>query len=475
MSFRQLNMIKHFSIVLAIDAKGGIGHFDGLKYTIPFKSSTDLKHFKNTTCSTEIPNKTNVIIMGRKTYDSLQKELPNRINVVLSRNKDVSSYNNFEDTYEHFKKDPSIEKIFVIGGAELINSCLDHPELEYIYLSEFDKDYDCNIFCDNIKKYCDKIVWQTKCDDVTISKYTVKKHPEYQYINLIDDIIKNGVKRNTRNSNTYTVFGRSIEYNFEDGFPILTTKRVALRLVFEELMFFLRGQTDSKILASKKVHIWDSNTTREFLDKIGLCDYEVGTMGPMYGFNWTHFGEKYIDSKTKYTGGVNQLEYAMNTIKNDPYSRRIIMTTYDPYSVKKCVLYPCHGIVVQFFCRDENNKRYLDCIMYQRSCDTICGLPFNISSYGLLMSMICHCINNDKTYAGLRLVEGKLKIYIGDTHIYDEETHINAYNEHMTRRPKKLPRLNIKKQTDDITSFEWDDIELVDYDAHPSIKVNMIA
>jgi thymidylate synthase len=401
---------------------------------------------------------------------------------------DAMVFNDFNVAHEFLSNNDNIESIFVIGGKEIIESCLNSPCLKYLYITDIEGDFDSTVSIDNLTKYLDNVVWTTKISrmdelthkivDVTFSKFeNTYIHPEYQYIDILKKIKKTGDYRKTRNAYTWSVFGESITYDMDKyGFPIITTKRVPLRFVFEELKFFLKGLTDANVLAEKGVGIWLPNTTREFLDNMGLHDYKQGTMGPMYGFNWLHFGAEYKDAETNYTGtGVNQLQYVLDTIKKDPFSRRIMMTTFNPATVKKSVLWPCHGIIVQFACKDEHGKRLLHCNMYQRSCDMICGVPFNISSYGLLVYIICKMINSDPEYDGIPLTPGTLKMYLGDAHIYDEPTHVAAISEHLKRVPTVLPTLTFKKEFTNINDLEWEDIELINYKPHPTLKANMVA
>ena len=493
--------MKYFDIIIAKDINNGIGIRDEEtnEYKMGWKINNDMKHFKNITTHTDDPLKKNAIIMGRITWDTIPNEnkpLIDRINIILTKDTtkistdNILFFNDFELAYTYLTNCNDIESIFVIGGGKLIESCINDNRLRYIYITTIEMNYKCNIKID-IDKYLNNVIWESNINTIDIlsnlnvniryAKYNsiqyMNIHPEYQYLNLLQKIIKEGKYKKTRNANTWSLFGDVITYNiYKDGFPIITTKRIPLRLVFEELKFFLLGETDATKLMDKNVHIWDANTSQSFLDKNGLNNYEIGTMGPMYGFNWRYYGAEYKDGKTDYTNkGIDQFKYIIDIIKNDYTSRRIIMTTLDRNTVEKSVLWPCHGIVIQFACEDIDNIRLLHCNMYQRSCDIICGIPFNLSSYSLLIYIICEIINNDETYIGLKLFPGTLKMYLGDIHLYDELTHMNAVNEHNKRIPLKLPNLYFKKKITNIIDLDWNDIVLNNYDSYPSIKVNMIA
>lgn len=213
-------------------------------------------------------------------------------------------------------------------------------------------------------------------------------HEEYQYLNHIKKIIEKGKKRLDRTGvGTYSIFGAQMRYSLKnDVFPLLTTKRVFWRGVVEELLWFIRGSTNAFELREKNVHIWDANSTREFLDAVGLKDREEGDLGPIYGFQWRHFGAEYKGMHSDYKNkGIDQLAQVIQTIKTKPTDRRIIMCAWNPIDIPEMALPPCHCLV-QFFVEDDE----LSCLLYQRSADMGLGVPFNIASYSLLTYMIAH-------------------------------------------------------------------------------------
>lgn len=219
-------------------------------------------------------------------------------------------------------------------------------------------------------------------------KISNSDHEEYQYLNHIKNIIQKGVKREDRTGvGTFSIFGAQMRYTLRDNiFPLLTTKRVFWRGVVEELLWFIRGSTNAFELSQKNVHIWDANSTREFLDSVGLKDREEGDLGPIYGFQWRHFGAEYKDIHTDYKNkGIDQLAHIINTIKTKPTDRRIIMCAWNPVDIPEMALPPCHCLVQFYVANDE-----LSCQLYQRSADMGLGVPFNIASYALLTYMIAH-------------------------------------------------------------------------------------
>jgi dihydrofolate reductase/thymidylate synthase len=251
-----------------------------------------------------------------------------------------------------------------------------------------------------------------KKNEVSIYHYKFPKHQECQYLQLLQQTMIS-TQRQTRNAKTFSIFSEKLSFDLTKGFPLLTTKKVFLRGIFEELLFFIRGQTNSKILESKGVNIWKPNTSKEFIEKCGL-PYEEGDMGPLYGFNWKYFGAEYLGCDIDYTEkGYNQIDNVLDLLINDPCSRRILLTDYNPSIADQGVLYPCHSIIIQFYIKNE----YISCNMYQRSADLYLGLPFNISSTALLLLLVAKLTNK---------IPHKMNIIIGDAHIYVE--HINQVN-----------------------------------------------
>lgn len=241
--------------------------------------------------------------------------------------------------------------------------------------------------------------------------------------------------------------------------PVLTTKRVFWRAVAEELLWFISGSTDSKELEAKNIKIWHDNGTREFLNQRGLTDREEGDLGPIYGFQWRHFGAKYKTCHDNYTNqGIDQLANVIETLKTNPFDRRIIISAWNPMDLDKMVLPPCHCFT-QFF---VNSKMELSCLLYQRSADMGLGVPFNIASYSLLTHMIAHIT---------KLKPGEFIHTIGDTHVY--VNHIEPLKEQLKREPREFPKLKILIERDNIDDFCFDDFQLLDYNPHSSIFMKM--
>lgn len=294
---------------------------------------------------------------------------------------------------------------------------------------------------------------------IEMNGHSRRMHSEYRYLDAIQEIIDHGSQRGNRTgTDTLSIFGMQMRYNLRDEFPLLTTKRVFWRGVAEELLWFVAGCTNAQKLAEKGVNIWDANGSKEFLTNLGLGHREEGDLGPVYGFQWRHFGAEYQDMHTDYTGqGVDQLKNVIETIKTNPEDRRIIMSAWNPPDLKKMALPPCHSFVQFYVCNGE-----LSCQMYQRSADMGLGVPFNIASYSLLTYMIAHVTG---------LQPGDFVHTIGDAHVY--VNHVDALKEQLKREPRPFPKLLIKRKVDDIDDFRMEDFEIVGYNPHPKIKMDM--
>nr|CAG8601429.1 5691_t:CDS:2 [Entrophospora candida] len=293
-------------------------------------------------------------------------------------------------------------------------------------------------------------------------------HEELQYLNLIQRIMNHGEAREDRTgTGTKSIFSPpQLRFSLRDNIiPLLTTKRVFTRAVIEELLWFIKGDTNSNHLSEKGVHIWDDNGSKEFLDKVGLTDREQGDLGPVYGFQWRHFGAEYVDFNTDYTGqGIDQLADVINKIKNNPTDRRIILSAWNPADLKKMALPPCH-MFCQFYVSNPDpitQKRSLSCLLYQRSCDMGLGVPFNIASYSILTRMVAHVTG---------LEPGEFIHTMGDAHIYID--HIDALKIQCQRDPREFPKLEFQRKINNIDDFKYEDFKIIGYQPHKTIKMKM--
>lgn len=297
--------------------------------------------------------------------------------------------------------------------------------------------------------------------DASMHSPTATMNPEeQQYLDLVSEIIDEGVLRGDRTgTGTLSVFGAKMRFSLrDDTFPLLTTKKTFHRGIAEELFWFISGSTDANVLKEKKVRIWDGNTSREFLDSVGLEHLQEGDIGAGYGFQWRHFGAKYVDCHTDYTGqGVDQLAEVIHTIKTNPTSRRIIVSAWNPADLDKVALPPCHSLFQFYVANGE-----LSCQLYQRSCDLGLGVPFNIASYALLTRLVAQV-------CGLKA--GDFVHTMGDAHVYCN--HLDALREQLSREPRPFPKLRLNPLVRDIDGFQYSDLTLEGYDPHPVIKMKM--
>ena len=286
---------------------------------------------------------------------------------------------------------------------------------------------------------------------------------ELQYLTLIKKIIDTGEERQTRNSITKSIFGEKLEFDISSSIPFITTKKLAWKTVIKELLWFLSGSTDNKILLDQNVKIWSGNASREYMNSIGFKSREINDLGPVYGHQWRHFNAEYRDQHTDYTNkGVDQIKYVLELLKNDPMSRRIILSAWNPAQISQMNLPPCH-ILAQFY---VSGNRELSCMLYQRSADVGLGLPFNIASYATLTYILAKLSN---------LTPKKLIITIGDAHIY--QNHEDTLKEQINRSPFKFPTLQInpEKEYNNVEDFVIDDFIVENYTYHETLKMDMIA
>jgi len=487
------------SVIVATTQKGGIGK-DG---AMPWRLPEDLAHFKKVTMAAPA-GKMNAVVMGRRTWESIPekfKPLPGRINVVLSRKAaepsfaspypaDVLTASSVVDALKKLGERDDLSEVFAIGGESVYKEALELPACTRIFLTRIAKDIECDAFFpafdDSLFKVShvsktkshnelsydflvyDRIPESDLAKDAVAPQVSpammaiggsVFLHDEYQYLNLIREIIEKGVASDDRTGvGTLALFGTTMRYDLRKSFPLLTTKRVFWRGVLEELLWFVKGDTNGKHLSDKGVKIWDGNGSREFLGKRGLPHREEGDLGPVYGFQWRHFGAKYVDMHADYSGqGVDQLADCIHKIKHDPTDRRILLSAWNPADLNEMALPPCH-----MFCQFYVANGELSCLMYQRSADVGLGVPFNISSYALLTCMMAQV-------CGLK--PGEFIHNMGNTHVY--KNHVEPLKTQLDRTPRPFPILKINPEVKDIDGFQTSDFEVLGYNPHGKIAMEM--
>ena len=295
----------------------------------------------------------------------------------------------------------------------------------------------------------------------TFRNMSMIKHPESSYLDLIRHTLNYGKKEIRRNGGVYTHIGAALRFDLsEKTMPVMTTKKLAIGTCLKELLWFISGKTDNKLLKEQGIKIWNKNASKEFLEGRGLR-YEEDDLGPVYGHQWRHFNAPYYNCKFNYSGmGVDQLNMIVDKLENDENSRRIIMSAWNPCQIKEMALPPCH-LLAQFHVTSGNK---LSCTMYQRSADLGLGLPFNISSYSYLTHLLAH-------HCGLEAEE--LIIFIGNCHVYDD--HKEALEEQLERQPYLFPKLEIERFREKIEDYKFEDFKLLDYKHHGKINMEMRA
>ena len=473
----------------------------GIDGKLFIKSNKDLQFFKNKTESKQ--SKQNIVVMGYKTWISLPnsaRPLPNRFNIVITTNhmyefthkKDVLSFitfNNFIEWIYKYNKD--YNKIFIIGGESIYDEVFQNYKhlIDNVYITRTQiQNYEINnslryvndkntskfnfdiwddinnfkliksesqkdngyVFFNNCYTNVDLIlVFETYINVNNINKQ------EKQYLDLLKHILNKNNYKSSRNGNVYSMFGEKMTFDLRNSFPLLTTKKMPFKTILRELLWFISGSTNNNKLQEKNVKIWNKNAI-EYNSK---SNYKEGDLGPIYGFQWRHFGAEYCGCDENYKNkGIDQIKYIIDKIKTDPQSRRLILSSWNPIDIPNMALPPCH-VMVQFYIDDI----YIDAQLYQRSGDMFLGVPFNIASYSLLLSIV-----------------GKLTGYIpryfhhilGDAHIY--ENHVTSVRQQLIRRPYMFPTLTINNSLTDIDLINETMFTLNNYNCYDVIKADMI-
>lgn len=288
---------------------------------------------------------------------------------------------------------------------------------------------------------------------------------EKQYLGLISSILDKGEFQQGRNGNVYSSIGKSMRFSLKNNtMPLLTTKKVSWKTCLKELLWFIKGDTNNKLLKDDNVGIWNGNGTREFLDSRRLYHLNEDDLGPVYGHQWRFWNAPYskkLGCLESYDGkGIDQLQNIIDTLNHptDKYSRRIIMSAWNPEQLNEMALPPCH-VLSQFKVTNENE---LSCILYQRSGDIGLGIPFNIASYSFLTHLLAkHCNLKAKEFIH----------FIGDAHIYDD--HCNILKQQINREPYSFPQITIENTHDNINNYEVKDFTIKNYKYHNALKMDM--
>jgi len=477
----------------------GIGH----EGKLPWSIKPDMRRFREIT-TTAPPGRKNAVVMGRKTYESLPKPLPDRYNVVLTRDSRESDSKVTYSTWQSLEQtlarlDP--HRVFIIGGAEIYRLAMEQLPIQRMYITEVFNAGGVAVPCDiHFPKYDPLTLGNSQKDPlmvdqvsdfhydqtsglhyryVTYSTFTGQLgpmryiNPEQQYLGIMTDILTKGIERGDRTgTGTISLFSTTQRYNLQHGFPLSTTKRMFFRAIFEELALYISGKTDNHILQEKNIHIWDGNTSREFLDKRGLTHYPEGDMGETYGFNFRHYGGEYVNCIKDYPEeyGYDQIANLVHLLRTDPTSRRLIINLWNPATQHKAALPACL-MMYQFYVNPH--AKTLSCQIYLRSSDYFLANSWNACTGALLTHMLCNL-------EGIDLVPGELIVQTGDTHLY--KTHLSQVNENLSRQPYLPCQLVISNPNNgsessekrkSLSDFKFEDMKLIGYRAHPNIPAPM--
>jgi len=461
-------MCKMSYTIVAMDEHYGIG-LDG---DIPWKNTPDgredILYFKHLTTG-------NAVIMGWNTFKSIGRLLPNRLNIIVTKNHYDEAPAAEEGICAVFKDlDAAVQYgrkwevqtgkyCYVIGGEQIYSYYFSRYSPIQEFITVIPGNFNCDTFYPNRSH---------NIHHIGLPQYLSFHSPcireEDTYLKLFQHVLDNGHRKEDRTgTGTISVFSpHELRFSLEENvLPVLTTKTVALKTgVIPELLWFISGSTDTRILEAKGCNIWKGNTSREFLDNRGLS-YKEKDIGPGYGFQWRHSGADYHGMESDYTGkGVDQLQNIVHLLRTDPDSRRMLMCSWVAPYLDQMALPPCHILYQVYTHLGADGKRRLSAKMYQRSADSFLGVPFNITSYGLLTHMLAQLTG---------FIPHELILTFGDYHIYNN--HVDQIRQQMTRTPRSFPKIFFKRDLNgsDISTITEQDFEIVGYSPYGSIPAPM--
>lgn len=446
----------HIEAIACVDVKAGISKNGMLPWAGTTEGRADVQYMRQQTLMAA-PWKKNIIIVGHTTFKTLPPKFyaePTSVREMyilssspppLPPQESLTYHSSPEELYlavmDRYYRQGDIDRVFVFGGGEIYKIFLEKRWIHTFHLTMLRENYACDTFFPMELIYASYEVLRTSCELTRRSNLTVwtrRPHPEYAYLDLLQKVYYTGVLRETRNGagDTRSLFGTALEFDVgRFGFPLLTTKKMFFKGIATELCWFLKADTDARHLQDKGVRIWDGNTSRAFLDQRGLTDYAEGQAGPIYGFQWRNFNGPYntVEPSAVVLETVRDQLYAcLQLLQNDPYSRRIVFSGWNPLQLADMCLPPCH-VLYQFYVSAD---QALSCQMYQRSADLFLGLPFNIASTALLTSIFARLTN---------LSVGTIRINIGDAHLYSQ--HHECVRQQLTRTPLPFCQLAFSDET----------------------------
>ncbi len=442
--------LPRFSLAVCVDSKGGIikdGWSDVLKTILPELT-------------------VNSVVITEESMSHIIKYLPNQKNIII-----ISSTPNNQNREHQIATSLLLAlqagyerhlQVFIIA-FELYQSLLK----DYLYLCDqahiinLEKDCNSGIF------FPINLVYPTSSDKYTyiIWKNDLITHQEIRYLDLLQNILKTSkdVKEDRTGVGTYSIFGANLEFDVSNGIlPVITTKKINIDHVVKELLWMISGSTDVKKLEAQGVPIWTANSTREFLDNRGLTNLREGDIGPSYGHQWRRWGANYHGcDKINPKEGCDQLTNLINNLKQDPFSRRHVVSAWNVEDLNGMALPPCH-LLMQFNVTQINGNKHLDLQVYLRSSDTFLGLPYNITFYALMLHIISYLTGYSAH---------KLRLVTGDTHIY--QNHLNCVKQQLERTPLPFPTISFMEPFSNIDELSLKNIKINNYLSYPALRAPM--
>lgn len=461
--------------ILACSPEGCIADASG---KIPWDHPADRMFFRTTTSRLDPRSALNFLIMGRNTYLDLLRMNPtfsrvHRTILVISKTLDETLLTESDRRFDTLplalywvRQTYPASHVFISGGAKLYDEAQGYCDV--IYRSRIDHPVDAPQYAvlpPNPHWFRQSSLTRYTYGQQTLEVEVWERQTNYaedHYLECVHRLLKAPSRVTRDGSVTHSLFDLEFKFDLQNGFPLLTTKKIRFDLIITELVWMLSGDTNTKRLADKGNHIWDDHSSREFLDKCGLTHYPEGDIGPSYGFLFRHFGAEYKGCDADYTGqGFDQVERILYLLKNDPTNRRMRISLIDPARESQMALPPCHNYV-QFWVDGDGT---LCCKQVQRSADWMVGVPFNIAQYALLTHIYAK-------KAGLK--PGKLSMTFVDAHMYTDHRG-NALIQAM-RRPTQFPQLKV---SDEVVTKDWKDLDVSDFtleEYHPQsyLKFKMI-
>jgi dihydrofolate reductase/thymidylate synthase len=455
--------LSQFTILVSTDNANGIAK-DG---EIPWVSKETQRYFRDLT----IGNGKNAVIMGRVTYESLPDEakpLEKRKNVVISRTWRQENYPGilvYASLIEALAglgtSLKNCEDVFILGGEQLFQEAI----RDFLYLckrivvTRFKNDYSCDQFFP-----FDKVRDLPSDQDPTRTREYVRhyfspeeRHDEYKYLKLLIKIRETG---EVKQSNVTSIFGASLTFNLTERLPIITTRKILYENIIEELLFCLSGNTNTKVLESKKIHTWKGDTSAQKIQDHALL-YEEGDMGPSLPFQWRYCGAQY-DGSDSIVGGIDQISNLILGLRSDPHRPQHLIVSWNVPQLSQMIVLP-RDFACQFFVSAD--KQFLDCMVNDCACDVFLDLPRNITFYALLTAMIAHVCH---------MRPRRLLYNIAHAYLYN--SHGEQINRQAKRTPRPFPRLSFRAATklQEIENFNFDSFIIEGYTSWPAIFVDTV-